>query len=78
MHQWNAHEPPIRQIPNTNVREILLIEHIETCGQNVFLIFPFPKLHDTSEFGSMINENRFIKTYKLVLNGNNNNNIPPS
>lgn len=43
--------------------------------KKLFLIFPFYKVHDTSEVGRKIKGTYFLIISELVLAGNNNNNI---
>ena len=58
-----------QQIRDPNVRQIPLSNHLETCGNKKFSIFPFHKMYDSSEVRRRIKENNFIEMFKPVLNG---------
>lgn len=67
-----------QQIRNVNVHRTPLNEHVDTCGEKLFILFPFNKLNDTSKFEKKIKGKWLNKMFKPVLRENNDNAITTS
>jgi len=64
-----------QQIRSPSTRQIPLSEHLDVCGHQTFIVFPFYKLGEANVTRRLSKEDYFVKKFRPKLNGHKTHNV---